>query len=432
MGVLQLRAPEVIGQDSDALTSENGVNLNGLSQHTPDHSLETVDRNRLRENIVGHLKALGLIGELPSGGLPKDSIRQIHRFHREATHNRIRKALGNRIDQYLDDFADGIEVDPPNIQPELVPVRSGTRDAALFRFASLLWSIPVSQGYGRRLRFLVRDRNNSKLIGLFALGDPVFNLRVRDEWIGWDQEARRERLVNVMDAYVVGSVPPYSELLGGKLVSSMIGALEVSKAFDERYGNRAGLISGKRKNARLGLVTITSALGHSSIYNRLKLREEPFSPKSRPILELLKLGSTTGYGHFQIPDNLFLELRQVLQEDGHRYADGHQFGNGPNWRIRVMREALKVVGLNPNGILKHGIRREVYAMPLARNTERVLSGEDTDWDFDLRSVDEISAIALKRWVLPRACRVPAFQRFQQRDMLDRILLRGGTDLTSSS
>ena len=398
--------------------------LNGVTEHTPDHGPDSVDRDGLRDSIVDHLKALGLIGELPSDGLPKDSIRQIHRFHREATHNRIRRALGSRIVQYVDDIADGDEVDPQTIEPELVPVRSGTRDADLFRFASLLWSIPVSQGYGRRLRFLVRDRSNGKLIGLFALGDPVFNLRVRDEWIGWNQADRRERLVNVMDAYVVGSVPPYSELLGGKLVSSIIGSSEVSMAFDERYGNRAGLISGKRKNARLGLVTITSALGRSSIYNRLKLREKPFDAKSKTILELKRLGSTAGYGHFQIPNNLFLQLRRVLQEDGHRYADGHQFGNGPNWRIRVVREGLKVIGLNPNGILKHGIRREVFAMPLARNAKFVLSGEASDWDFDLRPAEEIAALALKRWVLPRACRLPAYKGFRKQELVDRFRLRG--------
>ena len=143
-------------------------------------------------------------------------------YHREAAQQRIRRALGNRIDLFLEEIANGDEVDPANIRPELLEARSDARTGDLFRFASLLWSIPVSQGYGRRLRYLVKDRANGKLIGIFALGDPVFNLRVRDEWIGWNQAERRERLVNLMDAYVVGAVPPYAELLGGKLVASLI------------------------------------------------------------------------------------------------------------------------------------------------------------------------------------------------------------------
>ena len=285
-----------------------------------------VDRDLLRSEIQRHLEAIGLNGGRAQGLLSKDAIRQIHRFHREAAQQRIRRALGGRIDLFLEEIANGDEVDPANIRPELVEARSDARTGDLFRFASLLWSIPVSQGYGRRLRYLVKDRANGKLIGIFALGDPVFNLRVRDEWIGWNQADRRERLVNLMDAYVVGAVPPYADLLGAKLVASLIASEEVGDKFQERYGEREGLISGKRKQARLALVTVTSALGRSSVYNRLRLMPNEGSKTDKPVVELRKLGATTGYGHFQITNDLFSQLRGVLQEDGHKYADGHQFG----------------------------------------------------------------------------------------------------------
>ena len=252
--------------------------------------------------------------------------------------------MGNKINRFLEEIANGDEVEPENIQPELVDVRSGRLTGDLFRFASLLWAIPVSQGYGRRLRYLVRDRANGKLIGIFALGDPVFNLRVRDDWIGWNHEDRRDRLVNMMDAYVVGAVPPYADLLGGKLVASLIASQEVATKFEERYGNTTGLISRQQKQARLALVTVTSALGRSSMYNRVKLMTNART-QNETVVELLRLGSTTGYGHFQITADLFLQLRKVLQEDGHKYADGHQFGDGPNWRIRVARKGLESLGL---------------------------------------------------------------------------------------
>ena len=168
-----------------------------------------------------------------------------------------------------------------------------------------------------------------------------------------------------MDAYVVGAVPPYGSLLGGKLVASLIGSQEVGSKFQERYGGSEGLISKKQKQARLALVTVTSALGRSSIYNRLRLVYDADEDKDERVVELRKLGATTGYGHFQITDDLFSQLRRVLQEDDHRYADGHQFGDGPNWRIRVARTGLQLLGLNPDEVLKHGIRREVYAMPIA-------------------------------------------------------------------
>ena len=92
----------------------------------------------------------------------------------------------------------------------LQPISSDTWEGDLFRLASLTWSVPVSNGFGRRLRFLVWDNHNGKLIGIIAIGDPVFNLSVRDNLIEWDVKARGERLVNIMDAYVLGALPPYS------------------------------------------------------------------------------------------------------------------------------------------------------------------------------------------------------------------------------
>ena len=391
---------------------------NGAASQRELVEMPPVDRDALRSKIQRHLEAMGLNGHHPDDVLSKEAIRHIHRFHREAKQQRIRRALGNKIDRFMDEVANGDEVEPENIQPELVDVRAGHRTGDLFRFAALLWSIPVSQGYGRRLRFLVRDRANGKLIGIFALGDPVFNLRVRDEWIGWNHEDRKERLVNLMDAYVVGAVPPYADLLGGKLVASLIASQEVANKFEERYGNTIGLISQKQKQARLAVVTVTSALGRSSMYNRLKLMTNTRSRDVETVVELLRLGSTTGYGHFQITDDLFAQLRRVLQEDEHKYADGHQFGDGPNWRIRVARKALESLGLDADEILKHGIKREVYAMPIASNSRRFLAGTDEEPIFNHLTVEEIAALARNRWLVPRSERKPRYQQFRREQLRD--------------
>ena len=395
----------------------NGHQNGATSQNEPAE-LPPVDRDALRSKIQRHLELMGLGRHHPDDVLSKAAIRHIHRFHREAVQHRIRKALGNKVDRFMEEIANGDEVEPEDIQPELVDVRAGRRTGDLFRFAALLWSIPVSQGYGRRLRFLVRDRANGKLIGIFALGDPVFNLRVRDEWIGWDHRDRRERLVNLMDAYVVGAMPPYADLLGGKLVASLIASQEVANRFEERYGNTAGLISGRRKRARLAVVTVTSALGRSSMYNRLKLTANASSKDAETVVELLQLGSTTGYGHFQITEDLFSQLRRVLQEDGHKYADGHQFGDGPNWRIRVARKGLESLGLNADEVLKHGIKREVYAMPIASNSRQYLSGRDEEPIFNHLTIGEIAALARNRWLVPRSMRRPCYQEFRREQLRD--------------
>lgn len=414
---LAAEVPKQSGVKLDGAITPRESQHNGLPEEEASavspRSSSRVDRQALSTEIQAHLEAIGLNGALSEGTLSKESIRQIHQAHRRTAQLRILRVLGHKLDRLLDEFADGDEVDPESIQPELVEARSQHYTGDIFRFASLRWSIPVSQGYGRRLRYLVRDRSNGKLIGIFALGDPVFNLRVRDEWIGWNQADRRDRLVNLMDAYVVGAVPPYSELLGGKLVASLIASKEVGRKFRERYGGTTGLISNRKKSARLSLVTVTSALGRSAMYNRLKLTTGTPNTKDSPVVQFVRLGDTTGYGHFQIPDHLFSQLRTVLTEDGHAYADGHQFGDGPNWRIRVARQGIESLGMDADKVLRHGIKREVYALPIATNCREFLLGRQKTPSFDYSTVDEIAELARQRWLIPRSSRRPQFKQYRK-------------------
>jgi hypothetical protein len=306
----------------------------------------------------------------------------------------------------LQHFAEGSDVQPNRIDPVLCPISKEGEDAALFRFATLLWSVPVSRGYGRRMRYLVRDRSNGKLIGLFALADPVFNLRARDEWIGWSVDDRRQRLVNVMDAHVVGAVPPYSDLLGGKLVASLMTAREVCQEFVHRYGETRGIISGQAKHAQLLLITATSALGRSSLYNRLKLSG---------IVEFLRIGQTEGWGHFQVPSHLFQLMRHLLELESHPYASGHQYGQGPNWKIRVIREALKRAGLDQN-LLRHGISREIYVAGMAPGWRESLRDGSNRCVQERPDASEIAHAAMARWTIPRALRVPDYAAWTRDDL----------------
>ena len=258
---------------------------------------QPVNPEALRDEILQHLDAIGLsnLGSAPS----KQAVRNAHAEQRTVSRARIVRALGpRRIQHYaLRYLAEGRDVIPENIQPDLELVDANSESGEIFRFATLFWSVPVTPGYGRRMRFLVWDRQNDKLIGAFALCDPVFNLKKRDDWIGWGQAQRRERLVHTMSAYVAGALPPYSQLLGGKLVTSLVASAEVGQHFRERYGDSTGTISGEKKDAHLVLVSFTSALGRSSIYNRVKLIDPT---RAFPSSTSARLGYTQGFGHFQV------------------------------------------------------------------------------------------------------------------------------------
>lgn len=342
----------------------------------------------------------------------KESIRTLHQEQRRTGLKSQREFVRSALPDLLKHFADGREVDPANIRPKLELINADTWQSDLFRLASLSWSVPVSAGFGRRLRYLVRDEHNNKLIGIMALGDPVFNLKVRDELIGWGVKDRSKRLVNLLDAYVLGAVPPYNTLLGGKLVACLMRTKEVRDDFARKYGDTRGIISGKKKHAQLVMVTTTSALGRSSVYNRLKLGGQSY---------LRSLGFTQGWGHFHIPDSLFLGLRAYLRKKKHGYVDGHRFGQGPNWRMRTIRAAFDALGFKAD-LLRHGIGREVLVCELAVNAAKILRGERKRAAYrGLKTVSEVGALARERWLVPRSLRRPEYKDWRRSDFKDLVL-----------
>ena len=370
----------------------------------------------LYETIHDHLLGLGFSkngkGYYVEGGLTKQKIRDLHSVQRNDILKQRQSFVASQGPELIKHFATGQDVNPDAIDPEIIEVKSESLDSRLFRFASLLWSVPVSQGFGRRLRFLIRDRQNGKLIGIFALGDPVFNLSARDNWIGWNHEDRCDRLVHVMDAYVVGAVPPYSQLIGGKLVAALMTSQEVKKAYERKYLGSESVIRKKKHRARLVLLTTTSALGRSSIYNRLSLPDGP---------RFLRIGTTRGFGHFHLSGEIFEALRGHLEATGHRYASGHRFGMGPNWKLRVARAALEDIGIDGNSILKHGIEREVYAIPLATNWQKILLGSNKNVRSIASPASDIADFCISRWMAPRARRDDGYRNFDPESLIQSLL-----------
>ena len=369
----------------------------------------------LKRSIRSHFTKLGFArandGTLILPGTGKDDVRTLHAEQRVERLERSSRFLESALPDALKHFANGAEIDPAKIKLQLKRVGSGSEEADLFRLASLTWSVPVSVGFGRRLRYLVWDAHHEKIVGLIALGDPVFNLRVRDELIGWDADARGKRLVGVLDAYVLGAVPPYNMLLCGKAVACLVRSREVFDDFKKSYGGTVGIISGRAKRAKLLAVTTTSSMGRSSIYNRLKLDKQTFFER---------IGYTIGWGHFHITDRLFADIRKYLRLRRDPYAGNHQFGEGPNWRLRTIRRALDVLEINQS-VLKHGIRREVFICPFGPNALEILKTGKGDLDLStLQTVEEISDLARARWIVPRAVRRPEFREWKREGIVSLI------------
>jgi len=365
----------------------------------------------LKRRLRRHLASLGFRktkdGSLEPPGTEKHVVRAIHNVQRTDGLEANRRFIVERLPRLIKHFASGEDVHAARIKPVLQKISSGTWESNLFRLASLTWSVPVSNGFGRRLRYLVWDDHNGKLIGLLAIGDPVFNLSVRDNLINWNVEARGERLVNMMDAYVLGALPPYNGLLGGKMVACLVRSRDIYDDFARAYGNATGIISQQKKKSRLLAVTTSSSLGRSSVYNRLKLGGLSY---------FKSIGYTGGWGHFHIPDDLFTDLRNYLRAIGHTYADLHRFGEGPNWRLRTTRAAISALGFKED-LLRHGIQREVFISELADNALQLLrTGKGRPDLSSLLSADDIACLAIDRWVLPRSYHRPEYRHWKAEDL----------------
>lgn len=337
---------------------------------------------------------------LPPRDLTKEGIRKLYARQRTARLAANTDFLNEWEESLLERFAEGEEVDPAAIDPEVTQV-SDDEEAALFKFATLQWSVPVSNGFGRRTRFLVTDRQNGCLIGVFALGDPVYNLTARDQVIGWNAEQRSERLYNVLDAFILGAVPPYRNLIGGKLVAMAAVSDQVLKLVRKKYEGRVTSIQEKAKDPTPVLITTTSALGRSSIYNRLKYKT---GDKAWELYQ--RAGYTRGYGHFQFSEELFEELRRLFSKDGG--VPSNRFGSGPNWRMRTLRTALQNLNLDPE-LLHHGVGREVFLAPLAGNWTRYLRGEAIRRSWYHFDLDDMGRFFRERWAISRAERDPSYR-----------------------
>jgi hypothetical protein len=373
--------------------------------------LDSREAEDLRERILRELAEvkgrIDLASEMSDGVSAKEQLRVAHQAQKAARLKDAAEWIVRHEDAALDHFADGSEIDPRRIDPVVVAVRTAA-EANLFRYATLDWSVPVSAGYGRRTRFLVFDRQNDKLIAVFSLGDPVISQSARDRAIGWETEQRNLRLYHVYDAFVLGAVEPYRQLLGGKLAALLTLSNEVRGFLTSKYSGTTTEIRQAQKDPTPVLITTSSALGRSSVYNRVTYKGQ---------VMLHSVGFTRGFGHFQFSDELFRDLvtfvrGEVLPTPVTKVGSS-KYGSGPNWRFRVIRTALNALDID-EGHLQHNVRREVFLAPVAEGWREYLCGDRDDFvPYDMPAV-AIGEYYRDRWAIGRAERKPGY-RFWSRD-----------------
>lgn len=305
-------------------------------------------------------------------------------------------------------FIDGAKLDVARISPVLRLVEKGSEWEQLFRIARHTWSIPYSQGYGRRLRFVVFDEFHQAVIGIIGLQSPPADLRCRDELFTFPTGKKLEFINRTMDAYTIGAVPPYSHVLGGKLVAGLVAATEIRQAYWRLYAGKKTVLRRKRLDEQLVAITTTSAFGRSSIYNRLKCSDRLLAER---------IGVTGGHGTIHL-ESLYPEVLRLLE----RYDPDFQrsgYGHGPKLRWQNFKKAFDLCGV-PRECFVHGLGREVYLYRLVDDLEKGMSGKGFGRARDL-STEEYSTYWLQRWAVPRANRDASYQQFVAKNYFPKLI-----------
>jgi len=313
-----------------------------------------------------HLRStVNSIELVPPAVYDKETIRKAMAYSRNDMIDLKEEWIRHHLDLARRNLATGNDALKSEIYPR-IEVCETQNQHDLFRMFRYYWSSPSSDYVGRRIRLLIRDDGvkGSPIIGIAALGSSIIHIPDRDKWIKWDTKTRTDRIIYMMDAYVIGAMPPYNHLLGGKLVSYVLASDELRAVYKKKYTGATTEIK-KREASDLALIVTTSLYGqNSSQYNRMKYGKA---------LLYKPIGVTSGYGSLHISNQTFNAMLQLAIEQ--KCNTSNRFGDGPNWRMRIIRAACDVLNLDSDTILKHSFQRGLFAVPLTRNFRVFLKGE---------------------------------------------------------
>ena len=232
---------------------------------------------------------------------------------------------------------------------------------------------------------------------------------------------------NMMEIIVCGSIPPYNQLLGGKLVSILACSPQVVRDYTDKYADQVSEIASRMKgekvvrDSRLAFLGTTSLYSvGSSQYNRIKV------PMGNDfVLTYKEMGITEGYGTVYFSKTTTSSLMRVLElQDGGRRIN-NIFGEGTSPRFRLISRGLSTLGIKSNAFLQHYTPRIVYSMELAQNTNDFLCGgaDELEYPYDITNSKEVETATqamadfwYERWLKSRLKSVDIVERLANFDV----------------
>lgn len=243
------------------------------------------------------------------------------------------------------------------------------------------------------------------------------------------KEMKKRRVgAGMMNIQVCGAIPPYNNILGGKLVAMAITGPEAIEAYREKYeGYKSKIASAMKgapviKNNELVFLDTTGLFKVGSAqYDRVRV------PAPNGQIEYEEIGMTEGYGSVQFGASTRERLTEVTELLENRRAVKNRFGEGIAPKMRKIRHGLENLGLDGE-LIKHESPRVIYAVDLAADFREYLFGltDDPDYYWALEDVEteqeSIYEHWRRRWVSKRIQRDEVLTRLQQFNAEEDILL----------
>ena len=238
----------------------------------------------------------------------------------------------------------------------------------------------------------------------------------------------------IADLSVCGALPPYSCLLGGKLVALLAISPEVIRIVKERYSKSISVIASAMagrpicRTADLVYISTTSLYGvRPCQYDRVRIPAAALGGPSQISIGYRLLAHTAGYGSMQFCRDT-VESLQVLEEllKSERHVH-HRFGEGASPRLRGIRDGLALLGVDSNKALKHEHHRLLYGANLTTNGWQYLLGlnQEAKYLFDRRrtrsSTQEICKWWFERWVRSRIRREDVLEKVASHNLIHPII-----------
>jgi hypothetical protein len=369
----------------------------------------TVDKEALKDKIITSLLSQGFTINnaihLPNTG--KDILKEIQKKSRIEQIVIHKKFLTEHLNHAKSYCISGRDINPNKIDLELREIKRHSDDEKLYRWWNFIWwSIPYQHPYGRQLRFFLWDVTHDAPFGLFNIQSPVLKMSVRDKYLEIPKKDLDVWVNRSMHAQRVGALPPYNDLLGGKMVALSLVSNEIRDKYSKKYKNTISLMKNRTLDSDLLFLTTTSAFGKSSMYDRLKIDKEPIA---------IPIGYTQGYGSFQISEQIYREILEYLNETGFNTA--RCYGNGPSKKLKILCRSFKSLGLPEFD--RHGIKREFYLFPLVYNLKEIIKdGAIPHWKN--HSFDELQEYWHVRWAEKRAKGSTKWKAFKKDDYFKEI------------